>query len=315
MPLERRVAAIVTVMNALDRRDPSATWPQRRASSAALARRGSWLVMPHGPSTASQRDVQVPVEGGSITVRLHVPHGPGPHPLHVFLHGGGWCVGSLHERDPRCRQIAAGAGCVVASVDYRLAPEHPFPTPVEDGYGALTWLVDNATRHGIDPTRISVGGESAGANLAAVLCLLARDRGGPAICHQWLDVPAVDLTMSQPSIRSVPDGNLLDLETILDFREAYLGPDLDHVADPAASPLFADDLSGLPPAWIMSCGMDKLRDDGVAYADALEAAEVPVAFQVLEGHAHPTFAFTRLVPSARRYEAEAVAALRRALHP
>lgn len=315
MPLERRVAAIVTVMNALDRRDPSATWPQRRAASAALARRGGWLVMPHGPSTASQRDVQVPVEGGSITVRLHVPHGPGPHPLHVFLHGGGWCVGSLHERDPRCRQIAAGAGCAVASVDYRLAPEHPFPTPVEDGYGALTWLVDNATRHGIDPTRISVGGESAGANLAAVLCLLARDRGGPAICHQWLDVPAVDLTMSQPSIRSVPDGNLLDLDTILDFRAAYLGPDLDHVADPMASPLFADDLSGLPPAWIMSCGMDKLRDDGVAYADALEAAGVPVAFQVLEGHAHPTFAFTRLVPSARRYEAGAVAALRRALHP
>jgi acetyl esterase len=313
VPLEPRVAKIVKLMNALDRRPDGSTMAQRRAASAALARRGAALVMPKGPAPAEQRDILVPVAGGQIVVRLYVPHGPRPAPLHVFLHGGGWCIGTLDERDPRCRAISAGARCVVASVDYRLAPENAYPTPPEDCYAALCWLVDHADELGIDPDRVSVGGESAGANLAAVLCLMARDRSGPAIRHQWLDVPAVDLTMSQPSVRSVPDGHLLDLDGILDFRLAYLG-DLDRMTEPYASPLLADDLSGLPPAWIMSCEFDKLRDDGIAYARALTEAGVPVASQVLAGHVHPSFAFTRLVPSAAAYERDAIAALARALH-
>ena len=173
--------------------------------------------------------------------------------------------------------------------------------------------MEHAEELGFDASRVSVGGESAGANLAAALCLMARDRSGPEICHQWLDVPAVDLTMSQPSVQSVPDGHLLDMDTILEFRECYLG-DLDLVTEPYASPLLADDLSGLPPAWIMSCEYDKLRDDGVAYAGALKQAGVPVQSQVLAGHVHPSFAFTRLIPSARAYERQAIAALASALH-
>jgi len=313
MPLEPRVAKIVKLMNALDRRPPAASMAERRAASAALARRGGFLVMPKGPAPASQEDHSVPVEGGQITVRLYLPHRSRRPPLHVFLHGGGWCVGTLDERDPRCRTIASGAACAVASVDYRLAPEHTYPTAPEDCYAALLWLVEHADDLGFDAGRISVSGESAGANLAAALCLMARDRSGPAIRHQWLDVPAVDLTMSQPSVRSVPDGHLLDLDAIVEFRECYLG-DLDRMTEPYASPLLAGDLSGLPPAWIMSCEFDKLRDDGIAYARALEEAGVPVQSQVLAGHVHPSFAFTRLVPSARAYERQAIAALARALH-
>jgi acetyl esterase len=222
-------------------------------------------------------------------------------------------VGTLDERDARCRAISSGANCVVASVDYRMAPENAYPTPAEDCYAALLWLVDHADELGVDPDRIGVSGESAGANLAAVVCLMARDRSGPPIRHQWLDVPAVDLTMSQPSVQSVPDGHLLDLDTILEFRECYL-VDLDRMTEPYASPLLDADLSGLPPAWIMSCEFDKLRDDGVAYAAALEEAGVPVESQVLAGHVHPSFAFTRLIPSARAYERQAIAALARALH-
>lgn len=313
MPLEPRVAKIVKLMNTLDRRPESATMAQRREASAAIARRGGFLVMPKGPEPTSQRDLSVPVQGGEITVRLYLPHGRGPAPLHVFLHGGGWCIGTLDERDPRCRMISSGANCAVASIDYRLAPENAYPTPPEDCYAALLWLVDHADELGIDASRIGISGESAGANLAAVVCLMARDRSGPVIRHQWLDVPAVDLTMSQPSVRSVPDGHLLDLDTILEFRQCYLG-DLDKMTEPYASPLLDADLSGLPPAWIMSCEFDKLRDDGVAYAAALKEAGVPVESQVLPGHVHPSFAFTRLIPSAKAYERQAIAALARALH-
>ncbi len=171
-------------------------------------------------------------------------------------------------------------------------------------------MATNADRLDVDATRLAVGGESAGANLAAVVCLMARDRSGPTICHQWLDVPATDLTLSQPAYREVPDGLLLDRSDIVTFRELYLG-DLDKVTEPYASPLLAD-LRDLPPAWIMSAEFDKLRDDGRAYANALEAAGVPATFQLLEGHVHSSFAFTRLLATARAYEQAAIAALARA---
>lgn len=312
MPLDPRVRRLVTLLNRLDRRDASHLI-DRRITSGITNNRLKGLAMPPGPEPASTRDLMVPVEGGRIRVRIHAAHGPGPHPLHVFLHGGGWATGTLGERDPRCRMIVAGAACTVASVEYRLAPENRFPTAAEDAYGALVQLVEQADELGIDPDRVSIGGESAGGNLAAVVCLLARDRGGPALVHQWLDVPATDLTRSQPSFREVPDGLLLDAASIDEYLDAYL--DEDDRRHPHASPLFAADHSGLPPAWIMSCSHDKLRDDGIAYADALRRAGVEVHHETLEGHVHPSFAFTRLIPSAADYERRAIAALRRALHP
>jgi acetyl esterase len=142
---------------------------------------------------------------------------------------------------------------------------------------------------------------------------MARDRGGPAISYQWLDVPAVDLTMSQPSVSSTPSGLLLDYDAMVDFRDTYL-PDVASQKDPYASPFHATDLSGLPPAWIMTCSADPLRDDGTAYAAKLRDAGVDVTETRLEGHVHPSFAFTRIASSAA-YERDAIAALRRALHP
>lgn len=307
MSLEPRVARIVSTMRALDRRDRTPTMAQQRRMVGEVARRLGGLVISKGPA-ASTVDHLVPVAGGRIIVRVHTPPGPGPFPLYVFLHGGGWCVGTLEERDPRCRAIAIGARCIVASVDYRLAPENGYPTPPEDAYAALVWLVDQADELEIDPARIAIGGESAGANLAAVACLMARDRNGPEICHQWLDVPATDLTMSQPSIESVPDGHLLDRSALDRYLDHYLD-DRSQALEPMASPLFADTHEGLPPAWIMSAEYDKLRDDGVAYAEALRSAGVEVEHTLLRGHVHSTFAFTRAIPSAAAYEREAIAAL------
>lgn len=261
-----------------------------------------------GPEPAETVDLSVPVAGGRIGVRLYRPSTSGPHPLYVFLHGGGWCVGTIDERDPRCRTIAAGADCVVASVDYRMAPENQYPTPPEDCYAALCWLVERADELGIDADRLAIGGESAGGNLAAVVCLMARDRKGPHICHQWLDVPATDLTLSQSGHREVPDGYLLDAAAIDDYLAHYLA-DPAQVMEPYCSPLLADDLSGLPPAWIMTAEFDRLRGDGEAYAAALEAAGVPARHVRLNGHVHASFALTRLLESSRTYERDAIGAL------
>ncbi len=261
-----------------------------------------------GPTGVAVEHTSVAVEGGRIPVRLYRPSAAGPLPLYVFLHGGGWCKGGLDERDPRCRTIAAGAGCLVASVDYRLAPENQFPTAPEDCYAALTELIERSSELGIAPDRVAIGGESAGANLAAAVCLMARDRTGPGICHQWLDVPATDLTLAQEGHRTVPDGYLLDAADIDEYLGLYL-PDPAMATDPRCSPLLADDLRGLPPAWIMSAGYDRLRGDAQAYTEALEAAGAEVRHTRLAGHIHTTFAFTRLLPSARAYEARAVAAL------
>lgn len=312
MQLEPAVRRIVNTINRLDRRDDTAPWSRRRQESAGVARHLRGLVMPSGPKMSSEHHVSVAVDGGHIMVRVYRPRA-GRLPVHIFLHGGGWCTGGLDERDPRCRTIAAGADCVVVSVEYRLAPENAFPTPPEDCYRVLEWVASGAEELGVDASRISVGGESAGANLAAVLCLMARDRGGPRIVHQWLDVPATDLTMTQPSVRSTPSGYLLDYDDMVEFRDCYLRSEADQTT-PYASPLHAPDLGGLPPAWILTCGADPLRDDGTAYAALLRGAGVPVVEERLDGHVHPSFAFTRIA-SAAAYEQRAVAALKSALHP
>ena len=307
MPLEPRLRPILALENR--RVVDDATFAARRLASTIQARQLGRLVMQHGPKVPT-REVMVPVHGGAIRVRLYEPAGVGLRPLHVFLHGGGWCVGDLDQRDPRCRSIAVGAGCVVASVDYRMAPENAYPTPLEDCYAALCWLVAHAEEQGLDATRVSVGGESAGANLAAVVALLARDRNGPSLVFQWLDVPATDLTLSQPSIDRLGTGYGLTKVDMEEYLAAYLR-DVDP-ADRYVSPLHYQDLSGLPPALVMTAEFDPLRDDGHAYVTRLREAGVEVEHHHLDGFVHAAFAFTRLLPLARQYEATAIAALRRA---
>lgn len=313
MPLDPRVRLLLRFSGL---RPNELTEPPsvRRFRAAAISMRGARHVMRSTPDPARTLDWLVPVEGGRIRVRILVPPGPGPHPLYVFIHGGGWVNGTVEEREPRCRAVCAKARCVVASIEYRLAPENQFPTAPEDCWAALCHLVERADELGVDPDRIAVGGESAGGNLAAALCLMSRDRNGPPIVHQWLDVPALDCTKVQEGHRNVPDGYLLDAALIDDFLDLYFANDEDRV-HPYASPLLATDLSGLPPAWIMTAEYDKLRGDGLAYAERLAEAGVAVHHERLAGHVHPSFAFTRIVPSAAAYEDRAIAALRAALHP
>jgi len=307
MPLNPRLKPILALSERMGGGD--LPFPTQRLESTIQARRLGKLVMRSAPKVTTE-EIMVPVKGGSIRVRLYRPDAGGRRPLHVFLHGGGWCVGDIDQRDPRCGAVAAGAGCVVASVDYRMAPENAFPVPVEDCYAALTWLVEHAEEVRIDPARVSIGGESAGANLATVVALMARDRSGPKLVFQWLDVPATDLTMSQPSVDRLGQGYGLTKHDMERYIDAYLR-DADP-KDPLASPLHRDDLSGLPPAIITTCEYDPLRDEGIAYAERLREAGVEVQHEDLDGMVHSSFAFTRLLPAAREHEQRAIAALRRA---
>lgn len=311
MPLEPRLRIFVALMSRAPAPGDSVSFAEQRAAADRMSHYFKWVALRPGPKVASVTNCFVPVDGGRITVRLYRPFDGGRLPLHVFLHGGGWCMGTLDERDDRCRAIAVDAGCVVASVEYRLAPECQYPTAPEDCYAALVWLVDHADEVGIDPAAVTIGGESAGGNLSAVVCLMARDRGGPPLLLQMLDVPGTDLTMSHPSITELGSGYLLTRHDIELYREAYLG-DVARATEPYASPLLATDLSGLPPAHVMTAEFDPLRDEGEAYARKLEAASVLVEHVRLAGHIHPSFAFTQFLPSARQYHRDWVAALKRA---
>jgi acetyl esterase len=309
MPLEPAIRAIVALGNrTINHHHPPLPMPLQRLAEQRLGGLGRLVVLKGAPVQSITHHM-VPVDGGRIVVRLYRPRA-GRLPLHVFLHGGGFCSGNVTQRDDRCQNLAVNTECVVASVGYRLAPENRYPTAPEDCYTALTYLVEHAGDIDIDPDVVSVGGESAGANLAAVMALMARDRHGPTLAFQMLDVPATDLTLNQPSIRQLATGYMLTLEGMEDFMRNYIEPD--RVTEPYASPLLAPDLSGLPPAWIMSCEFDPLRSDAEAYAKRLEASGVCVQYQQLDGHIHPSFSFSRISASARRYLGAAESALRAA---
>jgi acetyl esterase len=250
-----------------------------------------------GPDVASVLDHQVPVDGGEIVVRVYAPD-PDTTRLdgaYLYFHGGGFWAGTLHDVDAQCRAIAAVSGCLVASVDYRLAPEHRFPVAAEDGYAALTWL--DSVRASLRPGRpqLAVGGISAGANLAAVVSRMARDRAGPRIALQILEMPVVDLTMSCTSVDRYGDGYFLTKDDIREFRAVYLR-ELADVTHPYASPMPADDLQGVPPALIMTAEFDPLRDEGETYGRRL--AEVGTEVRVVRwpGHIHGSPHLAMLFP-------------------
>jgi acetyl esterase len=231
---------------------------------------------PDPPSLAEVQNLSITsANGASARARLYVPHGvPTPSPGLVYFHGGGFVAGSLESHDPVCRELAIGAQCRVLSVEYRLAPEHPFPAAADDGEAAFAYATSHAEALGFDPARIAIGGDSAGGNVTAVAALAARGRA-PAPIAQLLIYPAVDMTMSARSHETLGHGFFLEHETILWFRDRYLPPGTDR-KHPRASPLFAEDVRGAAPAIVVTAGFDPLRDEGMAYAQKLRDAGVPV---------------------------------------
>ncbi|WP_406689483.1 alpha/beta hydrolase [Saccharopolyspora sp. ID03-671] len=249
-----------------------------------------------------------------IGIRVYRPmHAREPLPLVVHIHGGGWIGGNLDMGDWLCGRVAKEVRAVVVSLDYRLAPIHRFPAAVEDCYAALLDLVDRADDLGADPNRIAVMGDSAGGNLAAVTCLLARDRSGPQISFQGLIYPGTDLTLGSESLRTNAEAPVITTREILRMREAYLGDE--DPANPLASPLKAATHEGLPPALIQVAEHDPIRDDGVRYAAALRAAGVPVRSTTYVGMPHGFVAFPNICRSAPQALAELCEELSAALVP
>jgi acetyl esterase len=280
-----------------------------KAMDDGFARTGEF-----GPEVARVAEYSVPVANGVIDVRVYTPFGAAPFAGHVYFHGGAWALGNMrnHYFDAKCRFRCARAGCVVVSVDYRLAPEHKAPTAAEDCYAALCFTAQHAAVLGIDPALLSIGGDSAGGNLAAVVALMARDRKGPAVMFQLLEVPAVDLTMSHPSIAEFGDGYYLSKAMMQSAADYYL-VDPSQASHPYVSPLFASDLSGLPPAFVMTAEFDPLRDEGEAYAARLSEAGVDVDIHRGLGHIHGGQQLTGVWPPARQWAATADAALHAAI--
>ena len=226
-------------------------------------------------AVAHVQDGHLPGPGGPIPFRVYSPAPGRTLPAFLYLHGGGWVVGDLDTHDSVCRAIARRAECVVLALDYRLAPEDPFPAAVEDACAALSWLGDHATELGADSGRIAVGGDSSGGNLSAVLAQRARDRGGPKVAAQVLIYPVTDCNFDTDSYRDAATGYGLTRESMLWYWNQYL-PDESKRVSPDASPLRAPDLSGLPPALVITCKLDPLASEGAAYAEGLRSAGVRV---------------------------------------
>jgi acetyl esterase len=236
--------------------------------------------------------------GGGLKLRIYRPAGQGPFPILAFFHGSGFVLCSLDTHDGMCRNLCAGAGCIVASVDYRLAPEHTFPAGLDDCVFATGWLVEHAAELDGDAGRLAVGGDSAGGNLAAAAALRIRDEAGPALCGQLLIYPVTDYhTPGTPSYRENAEGYGLTRDTMVWFWGHYLRDPAD-AAHPYASPLRAGDFSGLPPALVVTAEYDPLRDEGEYYADKLRASGTPVVVSRWAGMNHGFFFWTGLVDKA-----------------
>ncbi|HWJ78141.1 alpha/beta hydrolase [Ureibacillus composti] len=230
----------------------------------------------------------IPGPGGDIPVRIYTPNGEGPFPSLVFYHGGGWVIGDLDTVDVPCRLLANRANCVVVSVDYRLAPEHKFPAAADDAYAAAKWVVENGPSIKVDSSRVAVGGDSAGGNLAAVVSLMARDKNEIDLAYQLLIYPVTNHSYETVSYSDNADGYLLTKDSMIWFWDHYLRNPQDG-DNPYASPLKAEDLSGLPPALVITAEFDPLRDEGEAYAQRLKEAGVSVEETRYNGMIHGFF--------------------------
>ncbi len=269
---------------------------------SAFCRRASWF-----PIVGSRGRMEAP----EIPVRIYRPQADGVRPALVYFHGGAFVVGEIRLFDATCAGYASGADLTVVSVDYRLAPEDPFPAAVEDCYAALEWVGANAENLAIDPAAVAVGGSSAGGGLAAAVSVMARDREGPAIAFQLLLNPVLDDRLDTVSVQVFTDTPLWTSRDAAAMWDLYLGPERRHVS-PYAAPAHATDLSGLPPAYVLTCEFDPLRDEGISYALRMLQAGVPVELHNVVGAFHSFEVFPTALSRATTAEQQAV--LRRALH-
>ncbi|MCE2392347.1 MAG: alpha/beta hydrolase [Proteobacteria bacterium] len=303
MPLDPEVQSLLDAQDAAG--EPSLeTLPPRLARARYEA-----IPAPALPGLAGIEEHSLAAPDGALRVRVYTPRRGEPLACTLFLHGGGWVIGSPFTSEALCRRIALDADCAVVSVDYRLAPEHRFPTAAEDAYLALRWVAENAGRIEVDPARLAVLGASAGGNLAAAVALMARDRGGPELRLQVPVYPVIERDFTRASYLEFADGPGLTRAQMEWFWEQYLGKDGD-ATHPYASPLHAADLGGVAPALVITAEVDPLRDEGRAYADALRRAGVEVAYSEYAGVHHGFFGMGHLLAKARQATAEACAALR-----
>ncbi len=263
--------------------------PPMNALSVAAAREQHrrTVTTDGGPTVAETHDLSILGPEGDVPLRIYRPSADGALPVLLWFHGGGFVLGDVESDDALCRVLANEADCLVVSVDYRLAPEHPFPAAPKDCYAALRWTAEYVAEFGGDPSRVAVGGGSAGGNLAAVTALQARDRGGPSLVHQLLVYP-ITAAETLPARRENAEGYGLTDEDVRWFEEQYVRDAVD-AAHPYAYPLRANDLSGLPAATVLTAEFDPLRDDGVRYARRLDAAGVETTHRNYDDAIHGFF--------------------------
>lgn len=286
------------------------TLPNQTPDQARRAFRHDTTTVAGRPITVGAvSDVTVDGDGRTIAARHYAPSTSGPRPLLVYYHGGGFVLGDLDSHDNVCRRICRDADMHVLSVDYRLAPEHPFPAAVEDAFVAFRWASANAARLGAMPDRIAVGGDSAGGNLAAVVSQEAIAVGGPKPCLQMLIYPAIDRTVTRRSLDLFGKGFLISSIDIDWFMLQYTGTTIAQ-PDPAQNPICATTFTGLAPALIVTAGFDPLRDEGEAYADALRRAGVPVVQRRFDGLVHGFCNMAMVSSACGAAVGEIVAALR-----
>jgi acetyl esterase len=266
-----------------------------------------------GTPIGKTEDRTIPGPAGEIPIRIYTPVAAGGAalPVLVYFHGGGWVIGDLETHDALCRTFANESGCKVIAVDYRLAPEHRFPSAVDDALAAVQWVEANASSIGVDPNRIAVAGDSAGGNLAAVVAQLARDAKGPQIAYQVLIYPVTDTDTETGSYQAFGTGHFLERDGMVWFIDHYAGEG--DRADPRLAPLKAASLAGLPPAYVVTAGFDVLRDEGRAYAEALKAAGVPVEYVNYDGMIHGFFNLQAVLDVGRDAVKAAAKALKEAL--
>ena len=304
MPLKPEYAAMLEQMQA-------AEGPALTDLPVAAGREMYQMMQPERSDVAVGKVEDRQLAG--VPCRIYTPAGDGPFPVVMMFHGGGWVIGDLVTADAQSREVCNGAGAIVVSVDYRLAPEHVFPAAADDCYAATAWVAEHAATLDGDPSRLAVAGDSAGGNLAAVVAQMARDNGGPAIAFQLLVYPVTDgSSFETASYRDNADGYMLTTESMHWFWNHY-APEQSDRKNPYASPLVAENLANLPPAMVMTAEYDPLRDEGEAYAEKMSAAGNIVACKRYDGMIHGFFGQSLTVAAAREPMDEAIAALQAAL--